>query len=331
MKKIKPKNYTKSKKLICDWTDKKKYLIHYRMLKFYVRHGMVVEKIHEIISFKQSKWLESYISFNTQKRNGAKNDFEKDFFILLVKLLENVRNRLELELIKKDNSKKIINQQPKLTFNGIQKSYENYYCYTFKKNEVVMDKAIYVGFAILELSKLHMYETYYDTLQPYFGQENLQLHYIDTDGMILSMKTKDIIKVLKNLEDIFDFSNLDENLELYSNRNKKGIGKFKIETPKSIWINRFVCLRSKAYLFKCKDNNKNKNKIKGISRSQSQHIKFEEFYNCLFGREYQRECNNYIIRSINHEMTLQEVKKSTLSLFDDKRCYINETESFPWN
>ena len=72
MKKIKPKNYTKSKKLICDWTDKKKYLIHYRMLKFYVKHGMIVEKIHEIISFKQSKWLESYISFNTQKRNKAK-------------------------------------------------------------------------------------------------------------------------------------------------------------------------------------------------------------------------------------------------------------------
>ena len=206
--KIKPENYTKSNKLICDWTDKKKYLIHYRMLKFYVRHGMIVEKIHEIISFKQSKWLESYISFNTQKRNKAKNDFEKDFFKLLVnaafaKFLENVRNRLELELIKKDNIKKIINQQSKLTFNSIQKSYGNYDSYTFKKNEVVMDKAIYVGFAILELSKLHMYETYYDTLQPYFGHENLQLHYVETDGVILSMKTKDIIKDLKNLEDIF--------------------------------------------------------------------------------------------------------------------------------
>ena len=69
-----------------------------------------------------------------------------------------VRNRLGLELIKKDNIKKIITQQSKLTFNGIQKSYENYDSYTFKKNEVVMDKAIYVGFSNLELSKLHMYE-----------------------------------------------------------------------------------------------------------------------------------------------------------------------------
>ena len=226
MKKMEPKNSTKSKKLICDWTDKKKYLIHYRMLKFYVRHSMIVEKIHEIISFKQSRWLEKHISFNTQKRNRAKNDFEKDFLKILVNvafgiLLENVRSRLELELIKKDDVKKIIIQQSKLTFNGIHKSYENYDSYSFKQNQVVMDKAIYVGFAISELSKLHMYETYYDTLQPYFGQKNLQLHYIDTDGMILSMQTQNIINDLKNLEDIFDFSNLDENHELLSEKKQK--------------------------------------------------------------------------------------------------------------
>ena len=148
----------------------------------------------------------------------------------------------------------------KSPFNGIQKSYEIYDSYTCKQNQVVMNKSIYVGFTILELSKLHMYETYYGTLQPYFEQENLQLHYIDTDGMILSMKTENIIKDLKKLEDIFDFSNLDENHELFSNKNKKVIGKFKIETPKNVWIDEFVCLRSKAYSFKCKDEDGNKNK-----------------------------------------------------------------------
>ena len=111
-----------------------------------------------------------------------------------------------------------------------------------------MDKAIYVGFAILELSKLHMYETYYDTLQPYFGQENLQLHYIDTDGMILSMRTENIIKDLRNLENIFDFSNLDENHEFYSNKNIKVIGKFKIEAPKNL-IHRRICLFKIKNLF----------------------------------------------------------------------------------
>ena len=88
-----------------------------------------------------------------------------------------------------------------------------------------MDKPVYLGFFVLELSKLLMYETYYDKLQPYFGQENIQLHY--TDSFVLSVNTKDIIKDLKYLEDLFDFSNLDENHELFSNENKKVIGKFK--------------------------------------------------------------------------------------------------------
>ena len=80
--------------------------------------------------------------------------------------------------------------------------------------------------------------------------------------MILSMKTKHIIKDLKNLEDIFDFSNLDENHELFSEKNKKLIGKFKNECPKNICIDEFVCLRSKAYSFKCKNNDENKKKKK---------------------------------------------------------------------
>ena len=74
-----------------------------------------------------------------------------------------------------------------------------------------------------------------------------------------------------------------------------------------------------------------KKKFKGISKSQSKHIKFEEYKKCLDGKNYQRDCNNYIIRSINHEMHLQEVKKSTLSISDDKRCSINNNESKPWN
>ena len=97
-----------------------------------------------------------------------------------------------------------------------------------------MDKPIYLGFSVLELSKLLLYETYYDRLQPYFGQEKIHLHYMDTDSFVLSVNTKDFIKGLKNLEDKFDFSNLDENHELFSNKNKKVIGKNKIETPKNI-------------------------------------------------------------------------------------------------
>ena len=133
---------------MCDWTDKKNYLIQYKMLKFYITQGMIVDKIHEIISFKQTKWPEKYINFNTQKRNKAKNHFEKDFYKLLTdafygKTIENIRNCLRLEFIKKDEYKKIIKQKPKLTFNGILKSYENCDSYVFKQNGVFLNQPIY--------------------------------------------------------------------------------------------------------------------------------------------------------------------------------------------
>ena len=75
------------------------------MLKFYVRHGMIVEKVLEIISFGQSKWLEKHVNFNTQERNKAKNDFEEDFYKLLNnaicgKTIKNVRSRIKVEFIK---------------------------------------------------------------------------------------------------------------------------------------------------------------------------------------------------------------------------------------
>ena len=134
------------------------------MLKFYVRLGMVVEKVHELISFEQSKWLEKYISFKTQKRNQAVNDFEKDFFkklinVFYVKTMENVCNRTKVEFKKKDDNEKIIKQQSKLTLSGIHKSYTNYDSYTSKQIELLMDKPIYLGFFILELSKLLLYQT----------------------------------------------------------------------------------------------------------------------------------------------------------------------------
>ena len=58
MKEIRPNTYVQSSKLICDWSDKKNYLVHYRMLKFYIRYGLIVDKVHSVISFKQSRWLE---------------------------------------------------------------------------------------------------------------------------------------------------------------------------------------------------------------------------------------------------------------------------------
>ena len=98
--------------------------------------------------------------------------------------MENMRNRLKIKFAKKDNYREILKQQSQLTLNGIHKSFERSDSYTFKQNDVLMEKPLYLRFSVLELSNLIMYETYFDRLQLYFGQENIQLLYIDTDSLV---------------------------------------------------------------------------------------------------------------------------------------------------
>ena len=99
---------------------------------------------------------------------------KKNFHKLLTnefygKTMENVRNRIKIKYIEK--SEENIKQQQKLNFNGTHKSYTNYDSYTFKRYEVLSLKPIYLVFTVLELSKLLMFEAYYDKLQPYFGEK----------------------------------------------------------------------------------------------------------------------------------------------------------------
>ena len=299
-KTINPDNYTEylrdhapqpnrpTSKLICDQTDKEYYIVHYRNLKFYVRMGMIIKKVHRIVSFDQSPWLAKYIDYNTKKRAEADSDFLKDYHKNLIcsffgETMEDVRNRIKVEFVKNTNERKILKYQSRLDFDGIHKSYQDYDSYTFKSNVVKMEKPIYLGFTILELSKLLMYETYYDKLQKYFGIDGIQIHYQDTDAFIMSIKTKNIINDLSNLQEqykIFDFSNLNKEHKLFSNEYKKIPGYLKIETPKSLYIDKFVCLRSKCYAYTTQSDGY-QNKFKGIVKGYKKKISFVQYYKCF--------------------------------------------------
>ena len=113
--------------------------------------------------------------------------------------MKNVRSRAKTEFFRKIDKDRIIELQSEKTFIGIRKSHTDCDSYTFKQNEVLMDKTIYWGFAVLESSKVLLYETNYDELQPNFGEKNIQLHYMKTDSLVISIDTKDIIKDLRNL------------------------------------------------------------------------------------------------------------------------------------
>ena len=123
----------------------------------------------------------------------------------------------------------MVKMQSKLTLIGVHESYEKYDSFTFKQNEVLMDEPINLGFSVLDLSKLLMCETYCDKRQPYFGEYNIELHYMDTESFVISIKSKDVIKDLYNTSDSFDFSNSNKENKLFNNKNKKVVGKFEIE------------------------------------------------------------------------------------------------------
>ena len=214
---------------------------------------MKVTKITAIYRFKQSLWLEKYNNHNTQKRTKAKTNFEKDLYKLMNnaffgKTMENVRERVNIQKLPHTNIDQIIKRQSKLSFKGIVNHYSEFSVYKYDNEKTVFDKPIYLGFSVLELSKLLMYEFYYHKLQPYYNC-SVKLHYMDTDSFNLSIKTGDLINDLEYFKDDFDFSELDENLELHDTINKKVIGKMKIETSPIIELDNFVALRSKSYSF----------------------------------------------------------------------------------
>ena len=326
MNSVKFKNYRPSEKLVCDQTDKKNYMMHYRIFIFYLKMGMKVTKIHTVYKFNQSNWLKGYIDLNTQKRKLANNNFEKNLFKLLNnafygKTMENVRQRINIDIISNYDFKKIIHRQSKLSFKGIIQYYNQFGVYKFEKNIVVFDKPIYLGFCVLELSKLLMYEYYYYKFQPYF-KNKIKLHYMDTDSFVLTIETNDIEKDLEHFKNDFDFSDINKSNKLYSDINKKVIGKFKIETSPHITIDEFISLRSKSYSFKIKDINKSKQK--GVQKAPD----FDSYIYCLENNKITNQ-KNYSIRSNNHTLSVVSQNKISLNPFDDKRLYINSIQSLP--
>ena len=332
MNSVKQPNYKPTKKLTCDLTNKYNLMMHYRMFKFYTNLVMKVTHIRTIYRFKQSLWLEKYINHNTQKRTKAKTNFEKDLYKLMNnafcgRTMENVRERVNLEIIPHTNIDQIIKRQSKLNFKGIVNHYSEFSVYEYEKEKTVFDKPIYLGFSVLELSKLLMYEFYCHKLQPYHSS-SVKLHYMDTDSFILSIKTGDLINDLEYFKDDFDFSELDENHELYDTINKKVIDKMKIETSPIIELDNFVALRSKSYSFSYKNAQKTvqKSKQKGIQNTPP----YTQFLNSLFNSET-TTATNYSIRSDAHSLTVQKQNNLALNSFGDKRVYLNPIQSLSWD
>ena len=230
------------KKLIPNLGNKTKYVLHYRNIQLYLSLGMKLTKIHRALQFKQSDWMKKYIDFNTEKRMSATN--EKDFFKLMInsvygKTMENLRKRINIRFV--NNKKDFLKYTSRQNYVTHKLFNKNFAAIHEIKPVLILNKPIYVGFTVLDLSKWLMFDFHYNFIKKNFSAKLL---FTDTDSLTYKIKSENVYKEFYQWKDSFDFSNYSKDSTFYDDTNKKVIRKMKDEYGGAI-IYQFIGLHSK--------------------------------------------------------------------------------------
>ena len=207
------KKVNKVEKLICSIEDKEKYVIHIRALKQALNNGLILKKVHRVIKFNQRAWLKPYIDMNTKKRMEAKNEFEKNFFKLMInsvfgKMIENLRKHRDIKLVTTDEKRSKLVSEP--NYHTTKRFSENLMAIEMKKTNVKMNKPIYLDMSILDISKMLMYKFWYDYINPKYGDRE-KLCYTDTDSFFIHIITENFFEdIAGDFKKWFDTSSHDE-------------------------------------------------------------------------------------------------------------------------
>ena len=221
-------------------------------MKLYVELGLVVTKLHRVLSFKQEKWLAPYVKLNTEKRKQAKNKFEEDFYKLMVnssfgKTCEGKRNRMKVKLTRTEEETLKWTDKPEYQSSKIIS--EDLVTVCLQQSEILWDKPTIVGACILDLAKKIMFEFHYKVMKKNF---DCNLLYSDTDSFVYEVRSRDFfaeIQKKKQVADQFDFSNFPPEHPLFSRDNARVTLKFKDEMG-SRPIAEFCGLKPKLYSIK---------------------------------------------------------------------------------
>ena len=322
----------KCKKLVCNLRNKKKYVVHINSLKQALNHGLKFKKVHRVIEFNQKAWLKPYIDMNTELRKLAKDDFEKDLFKLMNnavfgKTMENFRKHRDIKIVTTDKKRnKLVSEPNYHTMNYIS---EDLSIIEMNKTKVKMNKPMYLGLSILDISKVLMYEFWYDYMKLKY-KNKVKLCYMDTDSLIMNIKTNDFYKDISyDVDKRFDTSNYECNRPLPTGKNKKVIGLMKDELGGKI-ITEFVTLRPKTYSY-LTDDGKIDKKAKGTKKCVIKRIiKFDDYKNCLLSDEILLKSQQRFI-SKKHDVYTEDINKIALSNDDDKRIVSSDKiTSYPY-
>ena len=314
------KNKHKSTKLTCTFNDRKKYVIHYNNLRLYLQLGMKLTKIHTVLSFTQSPFMNSYITNCTEKRKNSKSDCFKNLYKLLNnscfgKLMENVCKYTNVELTQSKKKACKLLSDPRCT--GFRIINKDLIAIFRQRSTVYLRQPIAAGLTVLELSKYFMYEQYYKNIKPTLGNE-CRVLMTDTDSFILACSNTSK-ECLTKLGSYMDFSNYNSEHDSHSEKNKNALGFWKDEM-KGEEIIEFVGVRSKVYCLKT--DQIFSSKCKGIKKSYKKNISFDLFKKAIFNIS-EVKINQFCLRSKNHIISLVEQDRVAFRSLDDKRYLLD--------
>ena len=314
-------------KLTQNLRDKEAMVLHGKNLQLYLSLGMKLKSIRRGLKFKEKNFMKCYIDKNTSLRSQAKNDFEKELFKLMNnsvfgKTMENVRNRVKIELVKDaERAAKLVN---KPNFEELKIFDEFLIAVKMRKTKVWMNKPVYVGMSILDLSKTLMFEFQFRYVKKKW--ENCEVLYSDTDSLVLWIETEDFFADISgDVAEWFDTNDFPKDhpavvggLPIVK-ANKKKIGLMKDECGGKI-VTEWVALRPKLYSFLMEDGEKQK--AKGLKKSmKNKSLRHENFLKCLRTGESQKR-KQCLFRSRDHHIFTENMVKIALSANDDKRIVL---------
>ena len=187
-----------TEKLVPNLCNKDHFVLHYRNLQLYTSLGMRLTKVHRALRFDPSPSMEPYIRMNTELRKKAASDFEKDLYKLMNnsvfgKTMENLRKRVDVTLVRSNEEDKLRRLIASPAFARANIFDDDLAAIQVHKSNLVLNRQVYVGMSILDLSKHLMYDFCYNQLKTQYG-ESCQLLYTDTDSLLLGRETKDVYK-----------------------------------------------------------------------------------------------------------------------------------------
>lgn len=308
-------------KLSSTFHDRLSYVLHFKNLKFYLSQGLILTNVRRVLQFQQKAFIKPFIEMCTLERQKAKTKFEQDQFKKVAnstygKTIQNVRNYSVVKLHNKKSS--LLRAIASHTYKNFVILDEKLVQTNHFTPVIEHNKPIAVGMAILELSKLIMYEFFYNILNdPNF---KIDLGFSDTDSFLF--KTDNTKQFEKKVKPYMDFSNFPPEHKLFSLKNKAKLGFFKDELGGKLTISEFVGLRAKCYSLKLIDK---KNKVvekkvcKGLGRiAIDKRLRFEHYKTCLFNF-LDRRYDFASIRSTKQNVKTVRINKRAISHFDSKR------------